>query len=369
MAGENRSASQPVDAAGALASQAAEQAQADVAAARESLAFQMHEEPWRFSFYQAARRLECGYQNLPRIGASQKPGDDAVRFCQEPSLAFPPSTVAAFDMAAPDRPARMYVNFLGMLGPNGPLPLHITEYARQRMAADKDPTLARFLDVMNHRLVSLFYRAWAVNQQTVSFDRSDRGGGAGGDRFAMYIASLFGLGMENLRDRDAAPDPAKLHYSGRFVDHTRCAEGLQALVQDYFGIQTDLIQFVGQWIDLPPDSRCKLGESRDTGVLGSTAIVGSRIWQCQYKFRLRLGPMTFAEYERLLPGGRSLQRLVAWVRNYLGQEMAWDVQLVLRKEEVPACQMGKVGRLGWSTWMKSRPTPRDAEDLILTACA
>lgn len=374
MAGENRLAPQPLTPEpaapapnAAFAGLAASLRQTADDAARDALFFRLNQEPWSFNFYQAVRRLECAHLQLPRLGCSQRPSDDPVRFGQEPTLAFPPATVSRFDLPSPDSPARMYVNFLGLLGPHGPLPLHITEYVRDRQLNQNDPTLACFLNLLNHRMVSLFYRAWAVNQQTVSFDRAGGQQASLADRFALYVGALFGIAMESYRQRDAAPDVAKLQYSGPLVNQTRHAEGLRAMIADYFGLETHLDQFVGQWIDLPADSRCRLGESRDTGLLGSTAIVGSRIWQCQYKFRLRMGPMDFTAYQRLLPGGRSLRRLVAWVRNYIGAELAWDVQLTLKKEEVPRAKLGAGGsaRLGWSTWLKSQPTPRDPDDLIL----
>ena len=236
--------------------------------AMDALSMELWKDPWHYDFFMAVRRLECVRTDLPRVGMTQRPSDDAVRFCQEASLSFAPSTVSRFDPATPEKPARMYVNFLGLLGPNGPLPLHVTEYVRDRVINGKDQTLTRFMDFLIHRHISLFYRSWAINQQTVSYDREEE------DRFSTYIGSLFGLGMESYRNRDAVRDAAKLHYSGRLVNTTRHAEGLRAIVEDYFGIKTEIRQFVGQWIDLPEDSRCKLGQSRMTGLLGSTAIVG-----------------------------------------------------------------------------------------------
>ena len=214
-------------------------------------------------------------------------------------------------------------------------------------------------DVFHHRVISLFYRAWAVNQQAVSYEQ------AGADRIAEYVASFFGDGMESMHERDSVPFTSKLHYSGRLAGSARNAEGLEAVLQDYFQIRTHVETFVGEWIDLPGDSICRLGESRRTGTVGRTAIVGSRIWECQYKFRIIMGPMGYEDYQRMLPGGPSLRRLIDWVKNYAGLELAWDVQLILKKEEVPAAQLGKSGRLGWSTWTKAKPLMRDADNLIL----
>jgi type VI secretion system protein ImpH len=327
--------------------------------AAHALSIKLQETGPTYDFFSAVRLLECANPEMPKIGLSLKSADDPVRFCQEPYLAFPPSAISKVTPDALTNVPRMYVNFLGLFGPNGPLPLYITEYARERMLHFADPTLARFLDVFHHRITSLFYRAWAVNQQHVSYEQ------VGYDRIADYIASLFGDGMASFHRRDSVPDSAKLHYAGRLAGTARNAEGLEAVLQDFFQIRTRVETFVGEWIELPVDSRCRLGEAPMTGTLGSTAIVGSRIWECQYKFRVIMGPMGYVDYQRMLPGGDSLMRLKDWVRNYLGDELAWDIQLILRKEEVPAATLGKSGRLGWSTWTKSQPLPRDADNLIL----
>jgi type VI secretion system protein ImpH len=214
-------------------------------------------------------------------------------------------------------------------------------------------------------MIAFFYRAWASNQQTVSADRSS----PEHDRFSRYFGSLFGIGMSSLRNRDAVPDMAKIHYSGHLAGRTRHAEGLRALVSDFFRIPVQIVQLVGQWLPLPENCRCRLGQTPDTGTLGMTAIVGAQIWDCQQKFRIRMGPMRLDDYERMLPAGQSLRRLQAWVRNYVGDELDWDVQLVLLAQEVPAIQLGRIGRLGWTTWLRSQPFASDADDLVLGGAA
>lgn len=317
--------------------------------------------PFEFDFFQAVRKLECLFAALPRVGQAYRPADEAVRFAQMPSLAFSPASIAAFRRRA-ELPPLMQVYFLGLLGPNGPLPLYLSALVRDRLRNHGDAAVSRFLDVFHHRVLGLFYRAWACNQQTVSHDRP------GEDRFAVYIGSLFGIGMESLRDRDAVCDLAKLHYSGRLVSQTRCSEGLQQVLQDFFRVPAEVHEFVGQWLDLPEGYRCRLGESPSTGTLGMTAIVGSRFWECQQTFRIRMGAMGLADYERLLPSGNSLVRLVDWARNYCGDELQFHLQLVLKADEVPQIQLGQAGRLGWTTWLCSGPLGRDGDDLVLRPC-
>ncbi|KPK76877.1 MAG: type VI secretion protein [Phycisphaerae bacterium SM23_30] len=328
-----------------------------------ALTRRLEESPYSFDFFHAVRRLECAFADRPRIGLSLHPKQDPVRFCQPASLSFAPSNISGYHGGDQQTPPRLYVNFLGLLGPSGPMPLHLTEYIRERQRHHHDHTLVRFLDVFNHRMISLFYRAWAVNQLTVSFDRKES------DRFGVYLGSLFGMGMDSFRHRDAVDDIAKLYYCGHLTCPTKHAEGLAAILNDYFGFPVTIEQFVGQWIKLPPASYCRLGEAPQTGQLGRTVIVGSKVWECQQKYRIKFGPLCLKDFQRLLPGESSLPRLVGWVNNYAGQALVWDVQLILKAREVPQIELGRTGLLGWSTWLKSQPFRQDAEDVILRPSA
>jgi len=324
-------------------------------------------EPYRFDFFRAVRLLENHYRDHPRIGYSASPREDPIRFGQRPSLAFAPSTIDSFEIPPADDDAapRMFVNFLGLFGPNGPMPQHFTEYARERMLNYRDPTVPRFMDVFHHRMLSFFYRAWASSQKPVDLDRLGEAGGTSDQLFALYIGSLFGIGMESSRNRDALPDWAKLYYSGRLACPTRNAEGLEAILGDFLELPAEIQTFRGQWLRLPLGSQCRLGESPDTGRLGVTTIVGTHFWECQLRFRIRLGPMKLADYERLLPNGSSFQRVRSWVCNYIGYELQWDMQLVLEAGEVPETHLGAYGLLGWTTWLKSEPLRQDADDMVL----
>jgi len=313
--------------------------------------------PHAFGFFRAVRLLESHFRDSPRIGSSQRLRDDWLRFGQKPSLAFSPSTIDQFNVPG-DGPARMFIQFLGLLGPNGPLPTHITEFIIGRILSAKDHTQARFLDIFNHRFVSLFYRAWASAQKTADFDRPES------SRFAAYIGSLFGIGMESLYARDAVPDRAKLYFAGRLACQTRHAEGLHAIIEGFFGIRTTIEEFTGFWMNVPEANQCRLGESPETGALGLTTIVGAKKYDTQLKFRIRMGPMKLIDLERMLPSGPSFKRLKAWVLNYVGYELKWDVQCVVLASEVPTASLGQFGQLGQSCWMKSIDFMKDAEDPI-----
>jgi type VI secretion system protein ImpH len=317
----------------------------------------LRQAPTAFDFFQALRRLECAYPEKPRLGESVRPAEEPVRLGQEPSLGFAPSPLAAFlpgiDGAAP----RLQVSFLGLAGPNGPLPLHLTEYVRDRQRNANDPTLARFFDVFHHRILSLFYRAWANSQPTVSRDRP------ADDPFVTYVGALLGLAMPGLQRRDAFPDEAKLFYAGRLAAQTRNAEGLQAMVGDHFKLRATVEEFVGSWVDLPESERWHLGRGPEGMRLGHSTNMGARAWNRQTKFRLVLGPLGRKQFQSLLPEGEALPQLQALVRNYVGDSLEWDLRLILDERTEQPLRLGGA-RLGWDAWLGRCLDGKGRQDLI-----
>lgn len=298
--------------------------------------------PGGFDFHVVMRRLEAMFQPLPRWGEASRPSEEMLRLGQDPQMRFESDALASFSPPQEDEPGRLTVAFFGLFGPQGPLPLHLTEYARERILHYGDRTLVSFVNLFQHRMYLLFHRAWAVSQPTVARDRPN-------DRYRDYVGSLFGLGMRSLQQRDALPDSAKLQYAAWFASLSRNAEGLEAMVAEYFGVPTQVEQFVGEWVDLPESSRWRLGQSEDVSSLGRTTVVGSRVWCCSHKFRLVLGPLNPAQVQRFLPGGSSISLLVALVRQYVGDELDWDVRLIPDQDATRQVQLGRGDRLGWTS--------------------
>jgi type VI secretion system protein ImpH len=312
--------------------------------------------PYRYDFYQTLRRLECLYDDKPRWGRALRPVDEPVRLGQDPDLAFAPSPLASFETRG-DRAPRLQVRLFGLFGPNGPLPIHLTEYARERLQHAGDPTLSRFLDVFHHRFLALFYRAWAQAQPSVSHDRPRD------DRFTSYIGSFIGIAPASFRNRDAVPDLAKLFHVGALIRQPRNKEGLAQILEHFFRVPVRIEEFVAHWLRLDAGERTFLSASGAT--LGAGAVLGGRVWDRQHKFRIHFGPLTLQQYENFLPGGAPLAKLVDWVRTYLCFELDWDVRLILKRDEVPRLTLGGGTRLGWTTWLGRRRKTTPADDLHL----
>lgn len=332
-------------------------------------------DPWKHDFFQGVRAIECAAADQPRIGRSRTLANDPIRFGQLLSLAFASSTLAKSQVE--NQAPKLTVQFTGLTGPNGPLPLRLTEFIRNRLrgiydpdvigtAADsaaegggmapRDATLAEFLDIFHHRMISLFYRAWAVAQKTVDFDREE-------DRsFAQWIASLFGSSLPELDGLDSIPTWQKLPFAGHLANQTRHASGLEGVLADAFSTKAEVISLTGHWVTIPEDQRCHLGRAPDLGTLGRSCVVGSRIWDRRMKFTVKLGPMPISHFEDFIPGGASHQQLHDWIAYYTRREFYWEAAIVLKKEEVPKIGLGLNGRLGYTTWLSSSPFKHDPGD-------
>ncbi len=319
----------------------------------------LRDHPEAFDFFEAARRLECAYPEWPRLGYSAKASDDFVRLCQSPSLAFAPRMIDRYQPGGAGKPARLHGLFFGLFGPNAALPLHLTEYAMDRELNSKDSTFIAFANIFHHRMMSLLYRSWADSQPTVQLDRPAE------DKFRLYMGALVGLATPNLSDRDAMPDQFKRFFAGRLLQQTRNAEGLKGLLERFFRIPVGIVEFVAEWMRLPASSHLRLGSSGEVASLGVTAVAGEYVWGSQQRFRLRLGPLNRAEFNNFLPGGEALRQLVAAVKTYVGEEKAWDVQLVLKRADIPMTRLGKSGRMGLNSWMGAPQHDDDAADVVL----
>lgn len=319
----------------------------------------LKQRPYDFDLFFALRMLQARHPELPRLGQATRPQSEPIRLGQDPSLAFAPATIAEVLPSVAGQPERLTVWNFGLYGPNGPMPTHLTEYVRERLRQFDDPTLARFSDIFHHRLLLLFFRAWSDTQPTASLDIP------GDDHFGRFVGSIVGIGEPTQHRRDDVPDHAKLHFAGHLTRSTRNPEGLERAISLYFGVPVRMQEFCLHFLDLEPAQQTRLTRDACNSQLGVDALVGARVADAQSKFRLRIGPLDLAQYERFLPGGEDFQSLVDWTRNYLGIEYAWDFELVLKREAVPPSQLGGSGRLGWTSWLLNGPAKVDADDFCL----
>lgn len=303
--------------------------------------------PGVFDVFNVLRAIERATPNLPRVGDSARRSQDGVTLGQDPFLAFPDSNVSRAKLEDSGRLA-IYVRFLGLLGPQGALPLAVTEEA-YLWQNEHDEAFARFADLFNQRFLQLFFRAWADARPIAQHDRPDT------DRFHDYLASIVGIGTGAFRGIDTVPDIGKLAYAGLLAPRVTSASRLRAFIADFFGVHVEIDEFMPMRLPLDPSEQTQLGAQNSA--LGRDIVVGATVLSFQDKFRIRIFATSLAEYETFLPRGALAQKLADAVRFYLGDELEWDVELALPTQEAPPAQLGRSGRLGWTGWMSPDRAP------------
>lgn len=332
-----------------------------------SLEEALFERGYEFEFFQAVRLLARIFPARRPVGGTAKPQEEFARFAARLSMAFPPSAVHDIERI-PDSadPVRMTVAFLGLTGTQGILPLWYTEWMIARHAA-KDETPAAFFDLFNHRLLSLFYRAWEKHRPPVLYELSvarDRWP----DAFSQSLFDLIGMGTAGLRGRMRIGDESLLLYAGLIAQRPHSASALRGILRDYFSVPVEIDQCVGDWYELEAADRCHLSDELERNQLGEGSFLGDEVWNQQGRFRVRVGPLGLERFLEFLPDGRAMARLVELTRYLVGQATAFDVQVFLRAAEVPYCRLDDEGadapRLGWMGWLKTGEFAADADDAV-----
>ena len=321
----------------------------------------LERDPYSVQFFQAVRLLERLYPDRRPVGLFVSPGSEVVRFSSFPTFSFPASELQGLEKGK-DGQMKMSVNFMGLCAAVGSLPHVYTDFLLERAKA-KDRGPGEFFDLFNHRIISLFYRAWQKYRFYVAYERT----GAGDDVISTRLLDLIGLGTKGLPRRMEIADEACLYYTGLLSQRRPTAQGLKQLLEDYFEIPVEILQFTGTWNRLPPENQSFL---RDAGMfcerLGMGTIVGDEVWDQHGTVTVRLGPMTFERYRQFLPGADAYRDLRAWLRFYANREFDFIVQLVLEREETPGMELGIIGphasRLGLVSWVKNRPLHRDPDE-------
>jgi type VI secretion system protein ImpH len=305
---------------------------------------QLRDEPSRFTLFAALRLVERADPSLPRLGEARRPADEWVRIEQPPHLTFAPSDVTTAETISGGR-LRIGQYGFGIFGPNGALPTHLTEHAFERRRHQDDAAISDFVNLFQHRMATLFYRAWAESDPVASYARPED------DDFARYVGALIGFFGESSVGRDSVADSAKLFRAGLLSSATRSADGLETLLSDYFGKAIEVQQFVAGWLRVPGELHTHLGAKDGYAVLGETATLGSAAWQRQNRFEIRIGPLRFEDFLQFLPGSRALRALRDLVRLYTSDEWSWQVRLLVGEGNAPGVSLGQVGRLGWTSWL------------------
>lgn len=319
---------------------------------------QLYAESYRFDFFQAVRLLESlADARSSELGEGAYAEREAVNFRSSLSAVFPASELdqlAPGDVAA--APPEMTVNFFGLGGAFGPMPRPFSErvltQARRRDTAARD-----FLDIFNHRLVSLFYRVRRRHRAALSRGGPER------SELTQPLLALLGLGTTGLQGRlDGLPDRALLQFAGLLALAPRSLHALERAVAAHFSVQVKGEPLTGRWVALGDGQQTRLGASGQNSRLGDGFVLGERYWDQAGAIRLTLGPLDFERFQSFLPIGDAHRPLRALIGFASDEQVDCDLILVLMAAEIPKLRLSAVdgARLGWTSWLCTRPPERDA---------
>jgi len=334
--------------------------------------------PHEYGFFQAVRLLERAIllkeaTSIPEHHQARKhnpvalfvpPATEVLRFKTRTSLSFPNNEIFSIASGAEQSSAmswEMQVNFMSLAGSIGVLPYHYTELILQRLK-QKDESLLRFLDIFNHRTVSLFYQAGTKYSLPIEYERKKLNTNLKKSRSvsSQALLSMIGLGTQGLTDRLQVRDESLLFYSGLLTQKVRTSSGLRQILSDYFDLPVRIQEFVGQWQELIPDIRTqiasKLEPKGQNASLGRSAMLGARGWIAQGKIRILLGPLNKDQFYRFAPGTKALTAMNDMVQLYLGLEHDYEFVIEVKRADLPnkiTLNQKAPPILSWNTWLST----------------
>lgn len=341
--------------------------------------------PFDYGFRQAVRLLEraaafySGNGPMPAknpVARYTPPSSEVVRFHSRQSLSFPAAEIAAIE----DQPSvsgmnqwHMQVNFLGLTGSNGVMPYHYSEMVLKRLKV-KDKSLMNFLDLFNHRLISLFYQASVKYHLPLEHERKrlQVTPGSESDNPTKILLALIGLGTHGLNQRLYTKDESLLFYSGLFSKKVRTTSGLKQIIFNHFNIPVEIREFIGQWQELIDDVRTRLpGLALPRGQnnqLGKSVMLGRKGWFAQGKIQIILGPLTAQQLHTFAPGTSTLRALNEIVKLYINFEHDYDFVMRIRRSDLPGATrllQVKPPLLSWNTWLTSNQAQYEGNQAIV----
>ncbi len=281
--------------------------------------------------------LEKVFPQPGGLGSTVSPGRETVRFRANPSLSFPAEEIAAIGLPPePGGPVTVTANMFGLHGPSSPLPPALTERV---ILAEDSGALRDFLDLFNHRLLSLLFLIWK------HYRHGHRYQPGATDAISRAVAALFGMETDNRR----TARPLLLPYAGLLALSSRSASVMSSIVGDRLGVPCAVDEFVQREIRIPADALWSLGTA--SSALGRDSVAGETMGDIAGRFRVRLGPLDAARCDQLLPDGKDYQSLVEIINLTLRDPIEWDLAFVLHPGEARPLILGQT-RLGWTGWLE-----------------
>lgn len=320
----------------------------------------LQEAPYEFEYHQALRILERLYPLKTPLGEGLSIGNESVSLKSRIFLDWPPSDLYRLEMQTPTpgSQAILWVNFFGLAGAPGPLPLPYTERILDQLK-NKDLAAFDFLNIFNHRLLSILYRIRKKYWVGLDYKKPDE------TKLASSLFSLMGLEIEGLRNRFQIPDRALLYYSGLLWQRPRSLKGCEAILKHYFKAHVSISPFKGKWEKREAPQWTHLGLSGRNQILKDSAALGTRVWNPHGYLEIQIRHLKFDRFQTFLKTGDLYKILREIVDFYLSSSQKFRIRLSLKPGETKPTKLGKTSHLGWTSWLTPSPLKRSDDQVVL----
>ncbi len=299
----------------------------------------------QMNFIRFCELLELAAPDAPRLGTTDSPASDPVRFRSRAQLGFPGREIDAvrYDAANSTAPSTVTTTFLGLYGVDARMPAYfVDEVAQNRDGAE---SLSAFLDVFHHRVVTQYYRVARKYRYPVGFRRD------GTDPVSRYLLSFVGFGFSTSA-RIATPVPPLpsaaqkpqstnarrrlsvvadkrrlLSMLGLVMQKTRTAEGLDGVLRHAVPDASITVEeFHPVWREVNDPEPAALGEQ---------CLLGRGFYDRANVVRVVITPASRDAVLALVPGQSAHREVMALLRFYLGYESEVDLEMHVHADLMP----------------------------------
>ncbi len=324
-----------------------------------SVADTLWQEAFDFEFHQVIKILEQLTPDATTLGEGVTPHSEAVKIKARVSLSSPSSDIFSLENTETAQPPTLNVNFWGIAGLQGPLPTPYTELILKRMS-DKDHTIKDFLDIFNHRLMSVMHRIRKKYQPALNTLKPHQ------TMLGQCVQSFTGTNPQYASEQSLGMHPhSLLFYSGLLWQQPRSAAGLKHILSHYFAVPVSIAGFQGQWMKLDASQWTHIGAQGQFNQLGQGAMLGTKVWDITSRSTIRIGPINEATFRRFLKTGDAFEPLFKIIDFYLPAHHKADINLIMQAKDVCSTKLDGKSQLGWTSWLKYKESKEDDDQVRL----
>ena len=307
----------------------------------------------QYSFFQLNSMLQ-------RLSEQRSGGHDselplAIRYRAVASLGFPASDVDQCHFCStPSKDfVELHVSFMGLYGPASPLPVYYTERIIQNSEADHPSR--DFMDMFNHRMISLLQKCWDKYRYFCQYRNNGR------DLYSRWFLSVAGIDVDRLSQQTHLQWHKLMPMVGVLSKNVCSADLIARVLKSYFGLpQVELKSWVPTKIEIPPEQCNSMGMSNSD--MGNNLVLGGELIDCTGKFAIHLRQLSLQQYRDFLPGQKLFQQLQELIELVQKDALDFDLHLHLSEPDRQTHPLKSLEqlRLGWGSslgeWVEDEPT-------------